>query len=267
MKLCNCLSLLYLLCTVCTLKCSDMDRYSYYTVESLRAFYERNLTSCKILEASITAKQNINLECGRFCGTLEPCLYFTIHIGGMCLTCIIDEYNGVDHLNEWQREVSLDTYIWFKKKGPSYFVGHALLSNTGQPDGNYRFTFVNLTPVPTRSMLISFVFNVGRANKEIRFGVYRRYDNNMCNYILVHQWITISNHTGQNELYMKGVIVEKGDHIGYSFPGQGVIRFTGDTVQRYCTSSSIPELNKEFRMQAHHFGKRRYQFQGKFRRY
>ena len=203
------------------------------------------------------------LRCGQFCGTLEQCLYFFLYVGRSCLICLNGTHNNTNHLDEWSGEVVSDTKIWSKEKGPTYFIGYNPLVNDWIADEAKKYGLVDLTPVPTRSKLVRFIFNAGAVNREIRFGVYRK-DGNQCDFTLVHQWITISNRLGLNEYYTGYFIVEKGYHIGFTFTQYGVIRYTDDSVKRYCGTRVAPTVNVPQGFKKHSIGYRKYLFQGKF---
>ena len=202
------------------------------------------------------------LKCGQYCGTLQHCLYFFVHVGKACLICVNGTHD-LDHLDEWRGEVLPNTKIWFKEKGQTYFIGYKTLINSGRADLGRQHSMVDLTPVPTRSKLISFLFNAGAVDREIRFGVYRRY-RNTCIFELVQQWTTTSTHLGQNEYYINDFIVEKGYHIGFTFTQKGVIRKTEDSIQRYCSSKDAPVFNKQLIYSNASISFRTYSFQGKF---
>ena len=251
------LSLLYCLLTISNLKSSEKLLSAHYVSKT---YAQRNLTefkNSKILSLTIKEAQ-IELECGKLCGRLEHCLFF-VHVGRLCLISMSDTYVG-HQLDEWHGKLLPNTNIWLKKD-QFYFIGYDTLVNEGSEDTGVQHSLVDLTPVPARSVLISFMYNAGEVNREIRFGVFRRHGN--CIYELVHQWITSSYYMGQNEYFTNDFIIEKGYHIGFTFTQGGVIRKTTDSVQRYCASKVIPVIKQQQNFANEKIGYRKYSFQGK----
>ena len=257
--------LLFCQLIIFTLQSNERLLSTYYASET---YDQRNLTACKQVNNSnilnLSNKEvHMVFKCGQICGTFDQCSYFFYHIGRLCLMCMNDSYDDVYHLNKWQWKVLPDTKVWFNKKDQLYSIGYDKLVNKGKLDVAKQHSIVDLTPVPARSKLVTFTFNVRAVNREIRFGVYKRYENS-CIFELVHQWITNSTHLGQNKYYTNDFIVEKGYHIGFTFTQYGVIPFTKDSIQRYCVSFVPLIVNEQKHFTKHHAGYRKYLFQGKF---
>ena len=252
----HCLSCLL---TIFTIQSSETLLSTQYVSDIYEQRYMTEFTHSKMLQSTIKEAQ-IEMECGKLCGSSEQCLYFFGHVDRLCLVCLTGKYDDEDHLEEWQGGVLPGTKIWLKKDH-LYFIGYDASVNEGGVDSAHQHSLVDRTPIPVRSKLVSFMFTAGAVNREIRFGVYRRHSN--CIYELVHQWVTSSYHLGQNEYFTNDFIVEKGYHIGFTFTQGGVISTKVDSVQRYCASDDVPIINQQQSLDGDHIGYRRYSFQGK----
>ena len=212
--------------------------------------YEMSKINCTLHEARMKQKQLTawvtEIECGFICGHFYPCVYFVVGETDLnCLVCTYDPLHKLltgDAFKIWPEQIDSLTYFWMKMY---MYIGNEVTGGTVM-DTPVAFTMVDTSPIPERLKIYSFLYNAGAVDRPIYFGIYRRYDENACNFELIHLWTTVSHQFGLNEYIVSDYVAAKGDYIGFSWTQGSVILFNYGTSPRYCSLYSATEVGEKY---------------------
>ena len=229
---------------------------------------EMHNINCALHAARIKQRQltvwATEMQCGLICGKFDNCKYFVVDEYDLnCLVCTTDplqEFQVKDTFQTWPKQIDAMTNIWMKMYK---YIGNDVRGGSIL-DTASAYTFVDTTPVPERLKIYSFLYNAGAKNRQIHFGIYRRYDDaNACNFELIHQWTTVSQQLGLNEYTVSDYVVEKGDYIGFAWTQRGVILFHNGASPLYCSLNSATKVSGKYSFSTS-YGTRVYAFLVKF---
>ena len=211
--------------------------------------HEKLAANCTLYELSRISNHlgNVGIYCALVCFNLDDCVYFVVEeeLDLNCLLCTNNPLQALlwkDSFNVWSGQVNSLTKFWRRKYNyiGSDIVGGDIL------DKALNKTLVDGSPVSARLKLYSFLYKAGAVNKTIIFGIYRRYDDTACHFELIHQWMTVNHKLGLNEYVVSDYVVEKGDHIGFTWPHEGVVLYNKGSSMKYCFSHSAIQVSRKY---------------------
>ena len=211
--------------------------------------HEKVDADCSLYELNSSSNKlgNIGIYCALLCFNLDDCIYFVVEeeLDINCLLCMnnpLPALFGKESLYVWSGRVDSLTKFWRRKYN---YIGSDIMGG-GTVDKALNKTLVDDSPVPERLKLYSFLYKAGAVNKTIIFGIYRRYDDNACHFELIHQWMTVNHKLGLNEYVVSDYVVEKGDHIGFAWPKEGLVLYNKGSSLKYCISNLAIQVSGKY---------------------
>ena len=189
------------------------------------------------------------IQCGRFCTSTDKCAAFAMSEEDSCIVWLDGDAETLVHTvkivgddvlslhSVWvdvqQQDVILTYYIGYNRQ-ENYTISYL------QSDP---FRFVDQSPIPAKSALVSFLYNASAIGLEYKFGVYRQPDNNTCSDQVVKEWSTTPMSTGMLEAQAGDFEVKAGDYVGITSKSMVGARITPSSSTRlYCTYQNISGL-------------------------
>ena len=173
-----------------------------YQKYAFHMFQDSNFT-CFLHKAHGSVIQNgSELSCGRFCGNVNS--------KDSCFVCLKSTQSEADELKRWSDDLPHIVDIWLDQQHlPGfYYLGYGALESIGMVDISPKSSFVDLTPIPYRSQLVSFYFNAGELGRKLKFGTFRRYNNDKCNGRISHMCWDGMNTILLITLWKKGITLD-----------------------------------------------------------
>ena len=156
--------------------CSKHGTAYLYKRDTFQSLTEYNSTTCVLHEMShggmYNDVQKAEINCGRVCGGHVNCASFGKVDENSCLVCMekLLETSSTQ-FKLWEGVDTPLSDVWLKESTDYFYIGFNHSDQELNVDQDNIHSFVDITPVPYMSRIVSFRYNAGEVHREMRFGI------------------------------------------------------------------------------------------------